>query len=106
MQITKTEGIGYLRRESADSGRPATSFRALFVLSGSKGVSPTVLRRQLGLSDEDFRALIGRLQTMYLVESVSELRGDSIVEYLRLTDDGLSALQQILEGMCELPETE
>lgn len=103
MQLAMTSGIGYLAQED-DARRLASSFRALFVLSGSKGVSPGVLRKQLGLSDDDFSSLLDRLQRMYLVDAVSELRGESVVEYFRLTDEGTSTLQQMMERMCELPE--
>jgi len=104
MQIATTSGIGNLKRDGADAREQASSFRALFVLSGSKGVSPGVLRKQLGLSDDDFGGLLDRLQRAYLVDSVSELRGESVVEYYHLTEDGKSTLQQMLERMCELPE--
>ncbi len=103
MQLAMTSGIGYLAQKD-DARRLASSFRALFVLSGSKGVSPGTLRKQLGLSDDDFISLLDRLQRMYLVDAVSELRGESVVEYFRLTDEGTSALQQMMERMCELPE--
>lgn len=107
MQTTTTRNIGYpTHDDGSDTRQRASSFRALFVLSGSKGVSPGVLRKQLGLSDDDFNALLESLQKTYLVDSVSELRGDSIVEYLCLTDEGTSTLQQMMERMCELPELE
>lgn len=106
MQVETTRGIGYLRREESSDGGQASAFRALFVLSSSKGVSPGVLRKQLGLSRDDFGALIDRLQRLYLVDSLSELRGESVVEYYSITDEGRSALQSILERMCELPEAE
>ena len=64
------------------------------------------MRKQLGLSDDDFNALLESLQRTYLVDSVSELRGESIVEYFCLTDEGKSTLQQMMERMCELPELE
>jgi len=107
LQTTTTNGIGYLRHDDgSDARQRASSFRALFVLSGSRGVSPGVLRKQLGLSDDDFNALIESLQRTYLVDSVSELRGESVVEYFCLTDEGKSTLQQMMERMCELPELE
>ena len=106
MQLATTSGIGYLKRDDADAKQQASSFRALFVLSGSKGVSPGVLRKQLGLSDDDFNVLVEVLQRTYLVDSVSELRGESIVEYFCLTDEGKATLQQMMERMCELPELE
>jgi DNA-binding MarR family transcriptional regulator len=96
----------YLRQIAPDTKQQISSFRALFFLARWKGVSPGVLRQQLGLSDGDFGALLDRLQRMYLVDSVSELRGDSVVEYYSLTEEGRNALQQTLERMCELPETE
>jgi len=69
-------------------------------------VSPGVLRKHVGLSDDDFNALLESLQRTYLVDSISELRGESIVEYFCLTDEGKSTLQQMMERMCELPELE
>jgi DNA-binding transcriptional ArsR family regulator len=106
MQIATTSGIGYLKHEDTDARQHASSFRALFLLSGSKGVSPGVLRNQLGLSEDDFGALLDRLQRTYLVDVVSELRGESVVEYFRLTDEEKATLQQMMERMCELPELE
>ena len=106
MQAATTRSISYLKRENADARQDAYTFRALFVLSGSRGISPGVLRKQLGLSDNEFDALLERLHRLYLVDSVSELRGESIVEYYSLTDDGKSTLQQMMERMCELPELE
>ena len=106
MQVTTTSGIGYLKHDDADARQLASSFRALFVLSGSKGVSPPVLKKQLGLSNDDFNALLESLQRTYLVDSVSELRGESIVEYFCLTDEGKAELQHMMERMCELPELE
>ena len=69
-------------------------------------MSPGVLRKHVGLSDDDFNALLESLQRTYLVDSISELRGESIVEYFCLTDEGKSTLQQMMERMCELPELE
>jgi DNA-binding MarR family transcriptional regulator len=104
MQVATTNGIGYLRHDDAVSRQLTSTFRALFVLSGAKGVSPGVLRKQLGLSDDDFNALLESLHRTYLVDSISELRGDAIVEYYSLTEEGKSTLQQMMERMCELPE--
>jgi hypothetical protein len=56
------------------------------------------------MSDDDARALIDDLQRRYLVDVVSQLEGSSIVETLRLTEQGTSTLQNMLERMCELPE--
>jgi DNA-binding MarR family transcriptional regulator len=106
LQIEKAGGFGYFRQVAPDRKEEISSFRALFLLSRWNGVSPGVLRQQLGLSDDDFDALLDRLQRMYLVDSVSELRGESIMEYYTLTDEGKTALQQMLERMCELPEVE
>jgi len=107
MQTTTTRSIGYQPYDDvSDARQRASSFKALFVLSGSKGVSPGVLRKQLGLPEDDFSALLENLQRTYLVDSVSELRGESIVEYFCLTDEGTSVLQRMMERMCELPELE
>lgn len=106
MQIEKLGSFGYIRQFAPDTKQQISSFRALFLLSRWKGMSPSMLRQQLGLSDGDFGALLDRLQRMYLVDSVSELRGKSVVEYYSLTDEGSTALQQMLEKMCELPEAE
>jgi len=99
-------GIGHFRHDSADPEQLFSTFRALFVLSGSKGVSAEVLRRELGLSHNDFHSLLDRLQRSYLVDAVSELSGESVIEYYRLTEEGTSTLQGMLERMCELPELE
>jgi len=106
MQTVTTGAIGYFRQYAADPKQLFSSFRALFVLSGSKGVSAEVLRRELGLSQDDFSALLDRLQRSYLVDAISELSGESVDEYYRLTEEGTSALQGMLEAMCELPELE
>jgi DNA-binding MarR family transcriptional regulator len=106
MQIERAGALGYFRQIVPDTKQQISSFRALFLLSRWKGVSPGVLRQQLGLSDGDFGALLDKLQRMYLVDSVSELRGESIMEYYILTEEGRTTLQQMLERMCELPEAE
>jgi DNA-binding MarR family transcriptional regulator len=106
MQTEKAGAFGYFRQGAPDTKEQKSSFRALFLLSRWNGVSPGVLRQHLGLSGGDFDVLMDQLQRMYLVDSVSELRGESIAEYFSLTDEGKTALQHMLERMCELPEAE
>ena len=106
MQVATTRGVGYLPHEGADAREPGLSFTALFVVAGSKTVDVGTVRNRLKLSEGEFRGLLDRLQREYLVDVVSQLQGGSVVEHLRLTEEGASVLQLMLERMCELPELE
>lgn len=104
MQIAAPGRVEYFRHEDAASPPFAQRFRTLLFLSGWKGVGSEAIRKKLGLSEDDFRVLVDHLQRSYLVDVVSELRGGFVVEYLRLTEEGTSELQRMLESMCEIPE--
>jgi hypothetical protein len=94
---------GQSRRADTETPALARSFHALLLLSGRTGVGPEVVRRKLGLSQVEFQSLADQMQRGYLVDVVSEPRGGSVFEYLRLTDQGNSELRRMLESMCELP---
>lgn len=106
MQIATTRGVGYISHDGSDARELGLRFSALFIVAGSKTVDAEALRNRLRLSEGDFRGLLDQLQRRYLVDVVSQLQGGSVVEHLRLTDEGASALQLMLERMCELPELE
>lgn len=106
MQVAATRGVGYLSHDGSDAREPDLCFSALFVVAGSKAVEAGTVRNRLRLSEGDFRGLLDQLQRRYLVDVVSQLQDGSVVEHLRLTEEGASALQLMLERMCELPELE
>ncbi len=106
MQIATTRGVGYTSHDGSETREFGLDFSALFVVAGSKTVDAGTLRNRLRLSESDFRILLDQLQRRYLVDVVSQLQGGSVVEHLRLTEEGESTLQLMLERMCELPELE
>jgi DNA-binding PadR family transcriptional regulator len=104
MQVTTTLGAGYIRHGVPDAKELSHHFPALFVLAGAKTMEPDALRKRLRLSEDEFDTLLHRLQMGYLVDVVSERKEGQVVDYLRLTEEGSSTLQRMLERMCELPE--
>ncbi|MDV3244897.1 MAG: hypothetical protein LYZ66_06995 [Nitrososphaerales archaeon] len=99
---TKVFGKSYLSRQPNPNSD--SNFAPLFIIAGSKRVDLGSLKERLGLSEDGARMLIEELQKGYLVDVFSQLEGDAVVETLRLTDLGTSALQAMMERMCELPE--
>ena len=62
------------------------------------------LRGRIRLTPFAFGNLLGWLQREDLVDVVSTLHGDEVLEQVQLTEKGESALVSILEQTCELPE--
>lgn len=76
----------------------------MLALVSSDGTEAQELKRKLGISDAEYRSLLNGLQQQYLVDVVSQLKGDKVSETLRLTESGRSVLTGMMEKMCELPE--
>lgn len=106
MQVAQTRSVGYIRHRVLGPKGFDSRFSALFVIAGSKGNDLDSVRKRLGLSEGNFRGLIDQLQRGYLVDVVTGRQGGNLVENISLTEEGKAELQQILEGMCELPELE
>jgi DNA-binding MarR family transcriptional regulator len=62
------------------------------------------LRERTRLTPSAFGDLLGWLQREYLVDVVTHLEGDRVVEKVELTEKGEAALVSMLEKTCELPE--
>lgn len=104
MQTTKT--IDPVR-EPFDGSRinvPERGFRVMLALVSSDGTEAQELRKRLGISDSEYRKLLDGLQQQYLVDVVSQLKGERVRETLSLTESGRSVLTGMMERMCELPE--
>ena len=76
----------------------------LALASSRDGIDSARVRKKLGIPAPLYGDLLGGLQRRYLVDVVSQLRGNEVHETLRLTEDGRSLLTSALERMCELPE--
>jgi len=80
------------------------SLVTLLALVGSKRMDVRVLQERTKLAPFTFENLLGWLQRKYLVEVVSSLKGDEVVENVQLTDRGETVLVRMLERTFELPE--
>lgn len=76
----------------------------MLALVSSDGTEAQELKRRLGITDDEYKPLMDELQQQYLVDVVSQLKGDRVSESLRLTESGHSVLTGIMERMCELPD--
>jgi hypothetical protein len=76
----------------------------LLALVGTKQMNVEALRGRIRLTPFAFGSLLSWLQREYLVDVVSTLHGEQIVEHVQLTEKGESVLVSMLEQTCELPE--
>jgi DNA-binding MarR family transcriptional regulator len=77
---------------------------ALLALVGTRRMDVEDLRGRTRLTPSAFGNLLGWLQREYLVDVVTHLEGDRVVEKVELTERGEAALVNTLEKTCELPE--
>ena len=80
------------------------SLVALLALVGTKRMDVQALRGRTKLTPSAFGNLLGWMQREYLVDVISNLKGDEVEEKVRLTEKGEAVLVSLLEKTCELPE--
>lgn len=83
---------------------PGQSLATLLALVGAKRMGVEALRQRTKLSAYAFVKLLSWLQQGYMVDVITSLDGDRVLETVALTDRGESALVSLLERTCELPE--
>ncbi len=94
-------------RTSAVDSRPTVSsgeLKVLLALLSSDTLETEALRSKLSLDESEYNSILGSLQKQYMVDAISQLKGDEVREGLRLTEHGESVLTDIMERTCELPE--
>jgi len=79
------------------------SFVVLLALA-RKSLTNAGLCASFGINPSEFDQLLDRLRRSHLVDVVSESDGSTVMQTLRLTDEGERVLLREMEQMCELPE--
>jgi len=100
----ETQTIGPIRNWGSGTYLTSKGLAALLALAGSGRRNAAELRAKTGLTAAGFDSLLTWLQREYLVDLVSTLQEDSLVETVELTERGEQVLVSLLEQMCELPE--